>query len=414
VSIKQEFQIHQLGNGITLVGEEMDSVSSAAFSILVPMGAASDPQGFEGSATVLAEMYNKGAGSWNSKELSAAFEEIGVQRNHSAGIEVSVFSGAMLGENLTKAMDLYSKVLLEPRLPENELESVRQLAFQDLKALEDEPASKAMSELAKIFYPSPFGRSQLGTEEGIAAITIDSLKEYYSANFLPSDVIISVAGKFDWDELLKVVEDRYGGWSGAKDRLDVPPIDTEDKVHHIERDTSQLQIALAYPSVPIDHKDYYTARVAVGVLSGGMAGRLFVEVREKRGLVYRVSASQSAARGRAAVFASAGTTPENGEETLMVMIKELQNLKEGVSEEELNRAKADIKTRLIMQTELSSMRAAAAINDWWNIGRLRATDEIKEGIDAVTSDDIVRHSVEYPVSSVSLVTLGSKALELPQ
>ncbi|MCB0323988.1 MAG: insulinase family protein [Bdellovibrionales bacterium] len=181
----------------------------------------------------------------------------------------------------------------------------------------------------------------------------------------------------------------------------------------MERDTSQVQIALAFPSVAIEHPDYYTARVAVGVLSGGMAGRLFVEVREKRGLVYRVSASHSAARGRAAVFASAGTTPENAEETLAVMLRELRNMKEGASDEELKRAKADLKSRLIMQSELSSVRASAMVNDWWNLKRLRTLEEIKAAIDKVTSADISRHFEEHPFEPATLVTLGPKALSLP-
>lgn len=413
-SRNQEFKIHSLANGITLLGEEMDFVSSAAFSILVPMGAATDPVGQEGAAALLVDMFNKGAGDWDAKALSQQFENLGIHRSHSAGIEVSVFSGAMLGENLAKALDLYSTVLLDPQLPPQELDSVKALALQDLKALEDEPASKAMSELARVFYPFPFGRSQLGSKQGIESSTIDSLTEYYRSEFQPSNVIISVAGKFDWEEVKAVVERDFGPWIGKKDLLPAVEVSNESQSEHIHRDTAQLQIALAYPSVPIDDPDYYVAKVVIGVLSGGMSGRLFVEVREKRGLVYRVSASHSAARGRAAVFASAGTTPENGEETLEVMLQELKRVGEGVSAEELERAKADLKSRLIMQSELSSVRSSALVNDWWNLRRLRTIGEIKSGIEAVTSEDILRYLTRCPVSPVTLVTLGPKSLELPQ
>lgn len=410
---KQIFKVHQLPSGVTLLGEQMDAVSSAAFSILVPMGAATDPDGQEGAATILAEMYNKGAGPWGSRELSQQFEDIGVQRSHNSGIEVSIFSGAMLGENLLKALELYSVVLFQPHFPESELDSVKQLALQDLKALEDEPASKVMSELAREFYPYPFGRSQLGTEEGIAAITIDSLRRHYQDYLVPNNALIAVAGKFDWAAVKKLVEDRFGAWQGKKDRLVVGEFSPENKTCHLQRETSQLQIALAYPSVSFEHPGYYAAKVAVSVLSGGMAGRLFVEVREKRGLVYRISASHSAARNRAAVFASAGTTPDNAEETLSVMLAELKRVARDISDDELGRAKADLKSRLIMQSELSSVRAAALVNDWWNMGRLRTLEEIKTGIDAVTAEDIARYVECYPVSPVTLATLGPKKLELP-
>jgi predicted Zn-dependent peptidase len=413
VGKKQFFQVYQLPNGITLLGEEMDFVSSAAFSILVPMGAATDPEGQEGAATILAEMYNKGAGPWGSRELSQQFEDIGVQRSHNAGIEVSMFSGAMLGENLLKALELYSQVLLEPHLPGEELDSVKQLALQDLKALEDEPASKVMSELAREFYPYPFGRSQLGTEEGVKAVTIDALREHYREYLVPNNALIAVAGKFDWEAVKALIDSCFGNWRGKKERLTVGAFSRENKTYHLQRETSQLQIALAYPSVSFEHPDYYVAKVAVSVLSGGMAGRLFVEVREKRGLVYRISASHSAARNRAAIFASAGTTPENGEKTLSVMLDELTRVARDISDDELGRAKADLKSRLIMQSELSSVRCAALVNDWWNMGRLRTLEEIKTGIDAVTAEDIARHVKHHPVSPITLATLGPKKLEFP-
>ena len=411
---KQPFKIQQFPNGVTLIGEEMDFVASAAFSILTAVGSATDPVGMEGSTALLTDMLHKGAGPWDSRQLSQEFENLGVQRSHSSGIEVTTFSGSMLGENLGKALELYAKVLREPRFPEEELESVRELALQDLKALEDEPSSKVMNELAGHYYPYPFGRSQLGNEQGILAVSIDSTKEYYRESFLRSPLIIAVAGNFVWDKVCEVIGRSFGDWQGTKERLTVEPKQQTERVFHIERDTSQVQIALAYPSVPIDHPDYYAARVATGILSGGMSGRLFIEVREKRGLVYRVSASHSAARGRAAIFASAGTTPENSEETLSVMLGELRRIKQDITDEELQRAKADIKSRVIMQSELSSIRSSALINDWWNLGSLRTLEEIKAGIDSVTAADIVRHAEAFPVHPVTLVTLGPKALELPK
>ncbi len=410
---KQAFYIHKLANGMTLLGEEIEHVSSAAISVLVPMGSALDPLGGEGASALLGELYNKGAGPWNAQELSDQFESIGLEKSHSSGIEVSVFSGACLAENLIKGLELLSVMLLEPRLAQEELESVKQLALQDLKALEDEPSSKVMSELAQEFYPYPFGRSQLGTKEGIEALTIEALREFYEKYFVPSHAILAVAGKFNWDELTKVVEARFGGWSGQGARLEVGSLGSSNKTRHLERSTSQVQIALAYPSVSFEHPQYYAARVGVSILSGGMSGRLFIEVREKRGLVYRVSASHSAAKNRAAIFASAGTTPENAQQTLQVMLGELSRVGQNISDEELGRAKADLKSRLIMQSELTSVRAPTLVNDWWNLGALRSLEEIKAGIEAVSIADIAAYAENWPVAPITLATLGPKKLELP-
>lgn len=407
-------KIHTFPNGLTLLGEEMDFVSSAAFSLLVPFGAVKDPDNQEGLSSIMTDMFVKGAGPWDSRQLSQTLEDIGAHHSGSAGTEVAMFSGGVLGENLVKMLDIVSTMLFEPRFPEEELESIRQLALQELRSLEDEPSSKVMVELSKLFYPHPFGRSQMGTIESVQAITIDHVREHYKKNFLASGAILGVAGKFDWDEVKAMVEKRFGAWGGKSPLLEVKPYRTELQVHHIEKDTNQLQIALAYPSISYGHSDYYTARVTSGILSGGMAGRLFIEVREKRGLVYRVSSSHSASRGRGAVISYAGTTPENGQECLNVIVEELRKLNQGVSADELNRAKADLKSRLVMQGESTSMRASALVNDWWNLGKVRKLEEIKAGIDAVTSADIARHAVEFPCSPMTLVTIGNTKLSLPQ
>lgn len=187
---------------------------------------------------------------------------------------------------------------------------------------------------------------------------------------------------------------------------------TVGSYYHLDKESAQVQIALAYPSVSLSDPDYYAARVAIGVLSGGMAGRLFVEVREKLGLVYRVGASLSAARGRGAVFASAGTTPENAQQTLDVMLRELRGVVNGVTDDELKRSIVELKASLIMQSEFSSVRAGALVSDWWNIGRLRPLAEIRAAIEGVTSAAIVSHLQRYPVSPISIVTLGSKKVEV--
>lgn len=400
-----------LPNGLMLLGEEIPASSAISLSLLVPIGAASDPEEEQGAASLLCEMLHKGAGEWDARSLSAQFDALGAQRSQAAGVEVSLFSAALLAQNVNALIKLYGAFLLKPWLPPEELESVRQLAFQDLNSLEDEPASKVMVELARNYYPSPFGRCHLGTTAGVAAITPQSLRHYYQSHFQPARSVLAVAGAFQWPKLRALIEDTFSSWSGSVEPLQCPALRTEARQEHLPNSSNQMQIALAYPSVSLDSPDYYTAKLAVGVLSGGMAGRLFVEVREKRGLVYRVSASHSAAKGRAGVFVYAGTTPDKAQETLKVILEELHKLREGVSDEELQRAKADLKARLVMQSEITSYRASQLVNDWWHIGRVRSIEEIKAAIDAVSSADIERHVAAYPAWPHTLVTLGPQELE---
>ncbi|MCC6933414.1 MAG: insulinase family protein [Deltaproteobacteria bacterium] len=410
--MKQDFKQAKLSNGITVIGEYLPNASSASFAVLVPVGAISDPVSEQGINNILAEMFYKGAAGKSSRQISDLFEDIGASRGHSPGIEISVFSSSVLTQHLPRVLELYAQVLLSPELAAEELDSAKELALQELKHIEDNPSQKVMIELAKQYYPDPFGRSSLGNEAGIRAISAKSLKDFYQAKFVASNVAIVLAGKFDFDQILQKLESSYGYWQGSGDLLSIGAFKATDKKYHIEQNSSQLQIALAYPSVGVEHPQYYAARIACGLLSGGMAGRLFIEVREKRGLVYSVSASHSAAKGRAAVLVYAGTTPERGQETLDVMITELKNLAKNITAEELKRAKADIKARLLINAENTSLRASALINDWWNLGRLRELDEIKANIDAVQISDIEAHLAQYPVQAVTMVTLGNRQLEL--
>lgn len=410
---KQPFLLKQFSNGLTLIGEPMPAVRSVAYSFLLPVGAATDPDGLEGSSSVLSELVFRGAGNLDAQALSDAFENLGCEHSHSAGTEVTVFSGALLGDNLKKALELQSLVLRTPTLSKEALEPVRELALQDLNSLEDEPSSKVMVELSKLFFPSPFNRSRYGSKQGLESLSEKSLRDYFSVKYQPKGAVLSVAGAFDWNEVVETVERLFSDWSGVHDANEAGVFHTEHRYEHLMRDTNQMQIALAYPSGSYDDDSYYPLRVGLGVLSGGMFGRLFVEVREKRGLVYNVSASHHATKGRAAVFASASTTPANAEETLSVMLSELRSVENGVTEEELARAKANISTRLVMQGESSSGRAATLVTDWWNLGRVRTLEEITKSITEVTSKDIIEAFTKFKPDPLTVVTLGSKKLEKP-
>lgn len=408
----QEFTIHPLENGLTVIVEEMPWASSAAMSIFLPLGAATDPEGQEGVSSLLGELMQKGAGEFDSRGISEAFESLGIHRSHSVGVAGSMFSAVCLPEHLSEASNLLGLQLLSPRLPESDYPAVKALALQELASLEDEPASKVMVELSKQFFPQPFNRSQLGTVESVQNISLQDVERYHQTRIVPQGAIIGVAGKVSAQEVIRFVEEAFGGWKGAADIPLPGALPTETQKFHVKKETAQLQLALAYPSVDYSSPDYYSARVATSVLSGGMFGRLFVEVREKRGLVYRVSASHQASKGRGATMVYAGTTPENGQECMDVTLKELRGLSEGIPTDELERAKADLKSRLVMGSELSSNRSAALVHDWWNLGRVRKVNEIKDSIQKVSSEDISSFCQKHPPKPLTLVCMGPHAVEL--
>jgi predicted Zn-dependent peptidase len=181
----------------------------------------------------------------------------------------------------------------------------------------------------------------------------------------------------------------------------------------VPQETAQEQIGVAYAAAGLGEPGYAEARMAIEVLSGGMSSRLFTEVRERRGLCYSVRASHSSLRGAGAVFAYAGTTPERSQETLDVLLAELQRVAEGVTEEEVERARVGLLSALVMQGEASHSRARSLARDMYLIGRVRSLEEIRQTFSGVTPAGIVAYLREHPPADFTVVTLGPKTLELP-
>jgi predicted Zn-dependent peptidase len=411
--VAQDVYQHTFDNGLTLLAERMEHVRSAALNFLVPAGCAYDPQPHRGIASVLSDLITRGAGDRDSRELSLALDNLGVDRDESVGTLHMRFWGATLARNLPAALDIYADIIRRPHLPEEEIEAVQALALQDLQGLEDEPRHKVMIELRRLHYPPPLGQDRRGTEEGIASLTADVIRQHYRRLFTPRGTIISVAGNIEWKPLRDQIGRLFGDWTAPE----LPKLalgKTAQSRAHLEKETTQTQIGIAYPSVPITHPDYYAAVGAVNVLSGGMSARLFTEVREKRGLCYAVSASYSGFKDRASVICYAGTTNERAQETLDVTLGELERLKDGIDAEEVERVQAGLKSSQIMAEESTSSRAGTLASDWYYLGRVRGFDEIKSAIESLTPAGITEHVRRHPPKDFTIVTLGPKALNVTE
>jgi predicted Zn-dependent peptidase len=407
--VAQAVNQHTFANGLTLLAERMDHVRSAALNFLVPAGCAYDPPEHRGIASVLADLITRGAGNRDSRELSLALDNLGLDRDESVGSLHTRFWGATLARNLPAALEIYADILLRPHLPDDELDPVKALALQDLQGLEDEPRQKVMIELRQRYFPPPLGQDRRGTPEGIDALTPQVLRSHYERLFQPKGTILSIAGNIEWQPLVEQVGRLFGDWRGTGE----PSLQlgqASAKSEHLPKETTQTQIGIAYGSVPINHPDYYAALGAVNVLSGGMSARLFTEVREKRGLCYSVYASYQTFKDRGSVICYAGTTNERAQETLDVTLKELTRLSDGIEDEEVERVRAGLKSSLIMQEESTSSRAGTLASDWYYLGRVRSFDEIQSAINGLTPKTIVDHLKKHPPRHFTVVTLGPKAL----
>jgi predicted Zn-dependent peptidase len=410
--VGQQVYSHTLPNGLVLLAERMDHVRSAAINFLVPAGCALDPPGQFGVAGVLAELITRGAGDRDSRELALALDNLGVDRDESVGAVNLRFWGSTLARNVPAALDVYADIILRPHLPADELEPVQALMLQDIQALEDAPQSKVMVELRRRYYPAPLNKDRRGTAADIEALTIEAVQAHYRTFVRPNGAILSVAGNIEWEPLKAQVERLFGRWEpGAI--ADVVPAPHAPASAHLHKETQQTQIALAFPSVPVTDPDYYNARAATAVLSGGMSSRLFTEVREKRGLCYSVYAFHETFKTQGSTLGYAGTRAQLAQKTLDVMMCELYRLKDGIEDDEIDRVKAGLKASLIMQDESTGARAGAIATDWYYLGRVRSFDEIQATIDGLTPAKILGYLERCPVRDVTLVTLGPAPLTLP-
>ena len=405
----QEVQVYSYANGLTLLVERMPYVRSAAFSFSVPGGCAYDPDDRRGLAGITADLISRGAGSRDNRQLNDALDALGVDRSESAGLLLLYLGGSTLARNLGPALDLYADMLRRAHLPDEELEPTRSLALQDLQSLEDEAQAKVMRELRRRYYPDPYGRDDRGTEAGVKAITIESVRDFYRRYVQPHGAIMSVAGDVDFVALKDQIGRLFGDWK--PNPVAEPPLGPgQPQSGHLTQDLDQTQIAMAYPSVPMSHPDFYTARGAVGVLSEGMSSRLFTEVREKYGLCYAIGARYEAQRTRGTIVGFTAGTPDKAQELLERTLAEFRRLGAGIEDDELQRVKAGLKASLIMRQESTSARAGGNASDWFLLGRIRPLEEIQAKVDALTPAAIVEHLQRFPPRDFTVVTLGPAPL----
>jgi len=409
----QEIHSKTLSNGVRVLLEPMPWLPSVSMNILLPFGATTDPEHLQGSSGVLSDWLLRGAADKDAKTWSDALDDLGVRRGHNAGREYTTYSASLLADALPTTLELYADMFKRPRLEDDEFASAKALALEELASLADSPTQLMFMALMETFFASSHAQSSYGNRAGLEALTAEVLREDFAARVGPKDVIISVAGGVSWDELLPLIEGTFGDWQ-ADNTPHYPDValqqdhhaNTNLMTHHVDANTSQVHIGVAFPALHPQDEHWYEQALAKSILSGGMGSRLFSEVREKRGLVYTVYAATRTLRDFGYGIAYAGTTPERAQTTLEVLTFELRKLSDGVSEDELERARVGILSNLVMQGEASSSRASALARDTFIFGAPRPLATVKEAIQNVTLASVNDFLAARPNVGYTVMTYG--------
>lgn len=391
--------------------EKMPAVQSAAMTLLLAAGSASDPVDRSGSAAVLSDLVLRGAGGRDSRQLTDYLDSLGLHRASSVGVHHTRFSCAAVAEKVVEALPAYADIIARPHLPETGFEAARDLSLQALAGLDDEPRQKLLVKLREWFLPSPFGRNPMGQREHLEKLTLDAARADWKRRYQANQAILAIAGNLEFEPLIARVEKIFGEIPGSRPQP-IQLLAPAGPAHHEQQQSEQTHIGIAYPTVDETHPDYYTVRMAAEVLSGGMSGRLFTEVREKRALCYSVWAGYTSLKGLGGILGYAGTSNDRAQATLDCIIGEIHRLQKGVTPAELERAKIGLKAGIIIQGESTSARAAAIAQDYFIRGRMRTLDEIQAAIDAVTVDRVNEYLAAHAPGPFTVVTVGPHPLNL--
>src|SRR5579885_87410 len=414
VQLLENYFYHRLPNGIEILGQYMPSLSSITFGLQFNAAVVNEPEEKQGLAHLFEYMLFQGTKEKDARALNEAFESLGARKGASTGLETSQIWAQIVNTKFDETLALINELVLTSTFPKDELEQMRNIVLQEIRRRDDEPMSRIFDLVRANFYQgTALARPLLGTSESVRSLQRYALRQFWKERYQPNNMLFAIAGKFDWDHVVRRVEELFGDWQGeAAPSPEHRPAPTQRPALEYQ-EGKQEHIALLVPFANYPDPDYYPSLVVSEVLGGSMASRLFVEVREKRGLVYSVSASQTANKHIGALRIYAGTTPEQAHECLEVIINELRKLeREGITADELERAKIQLKSENVMRGEGSGARMGAIARSWWFERKVHTIQEVKEAIDAVTRESVLDVLHRYsPLNPLTVAAIGPLSQE---
>jgi len=383
-----------------------------AMQIRMLGGCCSDPSDQLGLAHVVNETIDKGTTARSGRELSDAFDAIGASTGSGTGRETITYTCTVLPEHFERAVALHADFLRNPTFPQDAVDVAIDLARQELTALQDDAHGLLDKYLGRHAYGAVLGRHALGEVEMIDRITRTSIQQYWRDYFCNGRMIVTVAGGIDPRRVVAILDSNFSGFGEtASAGREGYPVGFAAQTKHHDKDLEQEQIGIGWPGVDATHDDYPTQQAVIGILSGGMSGRLFTEVREKRGLVYWVSAWSETPRGAGMMFMGASTTPQRCEQTFRTLLSEVERLSDDLTEEELERAKTGILASHETRGDTTRSRCSELASDLFFFGKPVSIEEKIAKLEAVSVADVRRYLQSYPRDRLCVVTVGPRPLE---
>jgi predicted Zn-dependent peptidase len=374
---------------VRVVTEAMPSVRSIALGFWIRSGSRDEPVEQAGISHFLEHLLFKGTERFSSREIDEVFDAMGAEVNAGTGKETTSVYSRFLDRHLEHAFDVLQDMVLHPAYPD--IDSERQVVIEEIAMYEDEPSDKVHDVLSgAIFGEHPLGRPIIGTADVISSVPVPTISEWHDRRYTGANIVVAAAGNLDHDAVVELVSGAVKpGHAGTKS-LTGSPDGAIPVLRFHEKETEQYHLCMGGPGIPRGDDRRFALRVLDTILGGSTSSRLFQEVREKRGLAYSVFsyASHYLDSGQVALYV--GTRPDNVAEAMDVIGTELARLQaDGVSEEELERARENVKGRTVLSMESTLTRMNRLGSSILMDVPLLSVDEVLTAFDAVTLDDVM-------------------------
>jgi predicted Zn-dependent peptidase len=382
-------RVHVLSNGVRVLCDPMPGLETLALSLVVRGGARWESPEQSGWSHLLEHMVFKGAGERSARDIVETIEAVGANINAATGYERTSFQVRALKGGLELGLSVVADLVLRPTLNADDLEKEKDVVGQEIAEAFDTPDDHVF-ELAQTqaFAGQALGRPILGEVETVGAATRGSLDAWRRTLYAPDRLAISVAGAVDEDELLALSEKLFGAEKAEAPAADPEPGRFTGGSAVLARRIEQANLVWQLPAPDAYSDDWYAARLAAEILGGGMASRLFQEAREKRGLAYSIDAWVESFEDVGVLGVYAGAQPGKATALARLVAEQIEGLTDGPTQAELDRGKAQLQAALFMAEESPLSRAERAAGQAFLFGRTLTTQEVREGVEAVTIEKI--------------------------
>ena len=397
----------ELDNGITVLTKPLNTNNIVSVVVALKMGSLYESDEKAGLSELMQNTILKGTSSRSSEQIALELESMGTKISASSNREYGTISMQSTKESLYKSLDILYDVLLNATFPDDEVALQKRLQEREILVQHDQPIYRAIELMVEAHYGShPFHKPRLGYPETIRELTRDETVELYHQIYVPNNMVISIVGNFDESGLLAHIDASLGNIPQRSDPIPISgnmPV-KNDNVEKIEtRESAASWFALGWSSPSIDDDGYYAMEVLDSITGGSMNSRLFVAIREKRGLAYQVSSFVNARKESGVYVAYIGTKPESYDEARTVLIDEVRKMGiDRVTDEELENAKSYLRGMNIMSMESNGGQASRyAHHEIIGVG-YDFGDRYDNKISNVKAEDVLQIGKKYLLGSYAL------------